>query len=93
LLLVRTRINNVNRRGKGAYGWVERLCRNGADPDCFAILHDYFVDFGVALEMQVFVDRPRGVDVGVGRVTSSPGLLTYKYEVFDRHHEVDLRRD
>jgi hypothetical protein len=38
------------------YGWVEGFGRNSSNSDCFAVFQDDFVDFGVALEMQVLVD-------------------------------------
>ena len=53
---------------------MEGLCRDGTNADRFAVIHDYFVDFGVALEVQILMDSTCGVDIGMGRVTASSGL-------------------
>jgi hypothetical protein len=66
----------VTKANREAYGWVERLCGDGADANCFAVLHNYFVDFSIALEMQVFVNGTRGVNIGVRGVASSTSLET-----------------
>lgn len=53
---------------------MERLRGDSADSDCATVFDYYFVDFGVALEVEVLVDRTGRVDVAVGGVTSSSGL-------------------
>ena len=65
------------------------LGRDGLDTNCSAVLHDYLVDFGVALKMEVLVDGPCGVDVGMSGVTSSSGLC-YLSEYFLRSCRLDL---
>lgn len=56
------------------YGWVKGLCGDGPNSDCHTILHDDLVDLGVALEVEVLVNRSSAVDVCVSRVTSTTGL-------------------
>jgi hypothetical protein len=65
----------MSREGKEkAYRWMKRLARDSFHADRDAVLQDYFVDFGVALEMQVGMHSTGGVDVGVCRVTATSGL-------------------
>jgi hypothetical protein len=54
------------REEHATYGWVERLGGHGSDTNSFAVLHDDFVNFGVALEVQVRVDGPGGMNVRMG---------------------------
>ena len=56
------------------YGWVKRLCGDSPNANCYAILHDNLVNLGIALEVEVLVNRSSAVDVCVRRVTSTSGL-------------------
>ena len=48
------------------YGRVEWLCRHRFDTYCHTVLDDNFVNFGVAKEVEIFVDRSGRVDIGMG---------------------------
>jgi hypothetical protein len=41
---------------KGTYVWMKWFGWDGLHANCSAVLHDYLVDFGVALKVQVLVD-------------------------------------
>ena len=82
----------IIKRNVGAYGWVERLCGDGADANCFAVLHNYFVDFGIALKMQVFVNGTRGVNIGVGGVASPSSLETVSLWCLSRGPKLYIHR-
>lgn len=51
--------------------WVQGLGGDGLDADGAAVLDDDLVDLGVAGQVQVAVDSPGGVDVGVSAVRST----------------------
>ena len=53
---------------------MEGLGGNGANANRFAVLYDYFVDFSVALEVQILMDGTCGVDIGMGRITAPSSL-------------------
>lgn len=63
---------------------MKRLSRDGTNANGFPVLHDDFVDFGVALQVQILMDCPRGVDVGMGRVASTSGLFELSVSILIR---------
>ena len=54
---------------------MKRFSWNGPDSNCLSVLHDNFVNLGVALQVQILVNRSSGMDVSVSRVASTSGLV------------------
>jgi hypothetical protein len=58
------------------YIWMEWLSRNSLHSDASSILDDDFVYLGVAHKVKVGVYSSGGVNIGVGCVTTSTGLMS-----------------
>jgi hypothetical protein len=70
-------VDDIGTGMRSTYVWMKWFGGHGLNTNRSTILHDDLVDFGVTLEMKVLVDGAGGMDVCVGRVTTTTSLVIY----------------